>query len=617
MVNLSSGYHPQTNGQTERKIQELGRYLRAYCHDDQHSWSRFLPWAEYAQNSLTQTTTGLTPFQCILGYQPPLFSWTGEPSEVPAVDHWFRVSEGVWVLKEKESHNISQFRGIALLNVEGKIFFSVMAKRMTSYLQANNYIDTSCQKAGVPGFPGCVEHPEMIWEHIQSAKRSKSDLHVVWLDLTNTYGSIPHQLISFALDFHVPASIQSLINGYFDNFHVCYTSIEISTGWHRPEKGIAMDCSISPIVFTVAFEIILIGGRQMARGVSLGYKLEKVRLVFELKDSSDPAVQSSKVQVQTGRKRKASQSVHQAITRLKHQEVVGVVQYGRAGFGWGTSSKMWSKALKAERKELVISEVVREEKEGYKIKDVSQCQQGRWTTWEAAIDRIVTWADLWRMPEARLSFLIRATYDTLPSPQDLHLCCKTALTQGRYGWRHDQVLWKLAEVIETRRLKASRARPVTSHGLIQFVRQGGEVLSSTTKEWSLLSPGGNWELRADIDHQLKFPQQITITSLRPDIVLWSTIIKTVIMVELTVPWEDGLESAFDRKKETYADLTAACTEAGWSAVTYPVEVGCRGFTVTSIERLLKSLGVRGIRLSKALKDLAEEAERGISFLVIH
>ncbi len=44
-VSLSSGYHPQTNGQTEWKIQEIGRYLRAYCHDNQHSWNRFLPWA--------------------------------------------------------------------------------------------------------------------------------------------------------------------------------------------------------------------------------------------------------------------------------------------------------------------------------------------------------------------------------------------------------------------------------------------------------------------------------------------------------------------------------------------------------------------------------------------
>ncbi|KAL0151195.1 hypothetical protein M9458_053386, partial [Cirrhinus mrigala] len=76
--------------QTERKIQELGRYLWAYCHEDQHSRSRLLPWAEYAQNSLRQDTTGLTPFQCILCYQPPLFPWTEEPSHVPAVGHWFR-----------------------------------------------------------------------------------------------------------------------------------------------------------------------------------------------------------------------------------------------------------------------------------------------------------------------------------------------------------------------------------------------------------------------------------------------------------------------------------------------------------------------------------------------
>ncbi|KAI2655728.1 Transposon Tf2-9 polyprotein [Labeo rohita] len=95
-VNLSSGYHPQTNGQTERSIQELERHLRAYCHEDQHSWSSFLPWAEYAQNSLHQDITGLTPFQCVLWYQPRLFPWTEEPSNVPAVDHWFRETERVW-----------------------------------------------------------------------------------------------------------------------------------------------------------------------------------------------------------------------------------------------------------------------------------------------------------------------------------------------------------------------------------------------------------------------------------------------------------------------------------------------------------------------------------------
>ena len=44
----------------------------------------------------------------------------------------------------------------------GKIFFAILAKRLTSFLTGNSYIVTSVQKGGVPGFSGCVEHTSAI-----------------------------------------------------------------------------------------------------------------------------------------------------------------------------------------------------------------------------------------------------------------------------------------------------------------------------------------------------------------------------------------------------------------------------------------------------------------------
>ena len=72
---------------------------------------------------------------------------------------------------------------------------------MTSY----RYVDTSVQKGGVPGFSGCVEHTSVISQLIQEAKVNKKDLTVVWLDLANAYGTIPHTLIEESLKhYHIP-----------------------------------------------------------------------------------------------------------------------------------------------------------------------------------------------------------------------------------------------------------------------------------------------------------------------------------------------------------------------------------------------------------------------------
>jgi hypothetical protein len=69
-VALSSAYHPQTDGETERVNQELETYLRLFCHGNQHSWARLLPLAEFSHNSAVHSVTQKSPFSLLLGYEP-------------------------------------------------------------------------------------------------------------------------------------------------------------------------------------------------------------------------------------------------------------------------------------------------------------------------------------------------------------------------------------------------------------------------------------------------------------------------------------------------------------------------------------------------------------------
>ena len=106
------------------------------------------------------------------------------------------------------------------------------------------YIDTSVQKGGIPGIAGCLEHENMIWEAIQKAKANKKDLDVIWLDLANTYGSAPHQMIHLSLQMcHVPVEISSMLSTYFDGFRMRFTTKDFTTNWTRLEAGIVMGCS--------------------------------------------------------------------------------------------------------------------------------------------------------------------------------------------------------------------------------------------------------------------------------------------------------------------------------------------------------------------------------------
>ena len=70
--NLSTTYHPETDGQTERTNQILEQYLRMYINYEQDNWTDLLSLAEFAYNNTPQSTTGTSPFFDNKGYHPSI-----------------------------------------------------------------------------------------------------------------------------------------------------------------------------------------------------------------------------------------------------------------------------------------------------------------------------------------------------------------------------------------------------------------------------------------------------------------------------------------------------------------------------------------------------------------
>ncbi len=68
--NVSTAYHPQTDGQTERVNQEIKKYLQIFVNYRQTDWSDWLLLAEFAHNNRVHSATGKSPFMVLYGRNP-------------------------------------------------------------------------------------------------------------------------------------------------------------------------------------------------------------------------------------------------------------------------------------------------------------------------------------------------------------------------------------------------------------------------------------------------------------------------------------------------------------------------------------------------------------------
>ena len=349
-----------------------------------------------------------------------------------------------------------------------------------------------------------------------------------------------------------------------------------------------------------------------------------------MKDSADEIIRKAYPEIKSGIKCSAVKAAQEAGCSLRIKDIIGVTQTNQAGLG-STSKKVFSKVDPKGKRDMVSEEVRMFEEEQRKASAFTQAKQCAWTKWNDIEPIKSSRKSLIAMEPLAISFLLRSTYDLLPNVtnlklwgytnSDLYLSCKSdqgtlrhVLSAGPqslqiYTWRHKKLLEVIIELLRAQWETTNQQSITAKEPIIQFLKKSECPLRKQKNPYmKLLNGASDWKVSADLKTSLQFPVQIIQTEKRPDIVAWSDSKKSVLIIELTVPWEENREEAHERKKNHYKTLPADWMEKGWICHVIPIEAGCRGFIGHSVISFLSKIGITSRSLKVASNRLQTVAQ---------
>jgi len=129
---LSTAFHPQTDGQTERMNRTLEEMLRIYATYQQNTWDEYLAAVEFAYNNSKQGSTGFTPFELDCGQHPHTPTTLATKTKVAAAEdflnHWENIiklaKDTLMLSQQRQSHYANKHRRDIEFNIGDKVLLS-------------------------------------------------------------------------------------------------------------------------------------------------------------------------------------------------------------------------------------------------------------------------------------------------------------------------------------------------------------------------------------------------------------------------------------------------------------------------------------------------------------
>ena len=149
--------------------------------------------------------------------------------------------------------------------------------------------------------------------------------------------------------------------------------------------------------------------------------------------------------------------------------------------------------------------------------------------------------------------------------------------------------------------------PISAKTSIKFVKKGAKVPRKRSPPVGILHHASDRVLIADLNSNYCFPVHIAFTQLRPDITIFSNNLRKVILIELTCPCEENMESWHSTKINKYLALKTIIESNGWCVEVFAVEVGARGYCSRSVLCCFKKLGFSNALIRNTTKSLSKSS----------
>ena len=162
----------------------------------------------------------------------------------------------ILIHKKGDKNQPENWRPISLQPTIYKIYAAILARRLAGWAILNNKISRA-QKGFLP-YEGCIEHSFMLRSVLEDSKRRRKNARIVWLDLKNAFGSVPHNTIwDMIRRLDIPTNFQATCEEIYSNATEKIQTKGGLTNDIQITRGIKQGCPLSPLLFNLVLEGII------------------------------------------------------------------------------------------------------------------------------------------------------------------------------------------------------------------------------------------------------------------------------------------------------------------------------------------------------------------------